>query len=55
MADTEVVLVMRNFETGELRATNFRVIHCYPDTTDEHGKHGSSFKIEVAERLPDAR
>ena len=52
-ADIRVALVMRNPETGEMEATGFRVVDCYPDTTNERGEWKAVFKIEV-ESLPDA-
>jgi len=46
-ADNRIVLVVRDPKTDEIKATNFQVISCYPDTTDEHGEWGSTFKIEI--------
>lgn len=47
-ADRRVVLVQR-LSDGSCKATSYRVVSVYPDTTDEHGKWISSFKIEIEE------
>lgn len=45
-ADRRVILVQRNRD-GKLVRTPYRVVRCYPDTTDEHGNFNSTFKLEV--------
>lgn len=46
-AKTRVVLVTSN-PALESIVRNLRVVHCFPDTTDEHGNWDPTFKIEVA-------
>lgn len=56
-AGERVVLVMRDPKTGKMEAAPYRVVRCYPDTTDEHDKFdGATFKLEIEAkyRLEDA-
>lgn len=47
-----VVLVIKDSTTGKAESVPYKVVRCYPDTTDENGEWNSTFKIEVEEDHP---
>lgn len=53
-SDTSVVLVPTDDGDEGLVAVlrNLVVVRCYPDTTDQRGDWGATFKLEVRRREP---
>lgn len=47
-SNERVVLVSKDPEVTAL-LSRLELVQCYPDTTDEHGNWGGTFKIEVAQ------